>query len=122
MAVLAAVKAGSPASQSAIEALSDGGGADVSVDERRLGAKLHAPERDLGFRHDETGPRIASQMTGLDVLHREPQVEPTVPPLMPDGGEQDAPVSAKRRQHGDQRPVQETAEVLDGQVRAHTSP
>ena len=81
----------------------NGGDADVPVDQPRLGAKLHASERGLGLRHDEAGPRIASQMTGLDVLHREPQVEPTVPPLVPDRRELDRTVSAQGREHRDQR-------------------
>ena len=93
-----------------------------AVEEPGLRAELHAPQGVGGFGHDDRGTRIATQMPGLDVIGREPQVEPAVAPFVPDRREQDRTVRAKRRQDRDERLVEEPTDVVEGQVRAHGSP
>src|SRR4030095_2062174 len=61
------------------------------------------------------------EMPGLDVIGREPQVEPALTPLVPDRREQNRTVGPQGREYGDERLVQEVAHVVEGQVRAHDS-
>jgi hypothetical protein len=88
-------------------------------DETRLTAHLDSPVRRFVLVDDDACPRVALQMLHLDVARIDRDIEPAVPPLMPDRGEQDAAVHAIRGQDGDERLLEQVAQILGAEVLVH---
>jgi hypothetical protein len=91
----------------------------VDVRQLRRRPQLDAAVRQVAPVDEDRGARIATQVAHLDVVRRADDIEAAVAPLVPDGREQHASVSAVGGQHGDDRKRQEVGELGQREVAAH---
>jgi hypothetical protein len=82
-------------------------------------SNLDSPQRWPRLRNHDGRPGVASEVSDLHVLCRDPHVEPTISPLVPDGREEDGPVPTQGRQDRHTRLVEEPAQAPGRQVSPH---
>src|SRR5439155_9464491 len=97
----------------------EGGFLNTLAAQLRLAAHLDAAIRGFVLEDDDACPRVPAEVARLDAAAAGNDIEAAVPPLVPDGREEDAPVAAIRREHGDERQLEEIAEIVGSKILPH---